>query len=257
MPAARLEFDKLVQANKTLETDPANKKANLLVGRFLCFVKEDWDTGLARLLLGADGPLRNAVDKDVAAASGGVNDRVEAGDLWRKFAATMDSVQKAAIEKRALHWYLLSVDELMGLPKLRVEKLIQEISPGDNKWYVLTSKLNDPKNWQTEGKWTMELGALHGAGTAERTFIPDLPPECVIQFRMTVHKGLRPTVYLSRTKGVVYRFGAWSGKLPMKLFDSDKSAIVDVQGKGHAAPAGREAEPEIRTERRHRHRLRQ
>jgi len=41
LPALKKEFDKVPEAYKTLETDPADKKANLLVGRFLCYVKND------------------------------------------------------------------------------------------------------------------------------------------------------------------------------------------------------------------------
>ncbi|HEX3315723.1 MAG TPA: hypothetical protein VHR72_12560, partial [Gemmataceae bacterium] len=80
LPAVQMEFEKLAEARKALESDPADKKANLLLGKFTCFVKNDWETGLARLLLGAEGEIQLAVDKDIAAAAGKGAERIQAAD---------------------------------------------------------------------------------------------------------------------------------------------------------------------------------
>ena len=196
------EFEKLPEANKTLETDPADKKANLLVGRFLCFVKNDWDGGLARLLLGAEGPLRIAVDKDVAAASGGAAERIDAGDQWKKLAANADPFQKKSFEGRALEWYLKAVDEATGLNKVRVDKHIQELSTADNKWRILSHQLNEPKSWRTTGKWTLDGKTATGEAQAVRELLRRiLPTDCVIQFRHDDRAGASALPHLSCTTG--------------------------------------------------------
>ena len=51
---------------KTLESTPTDAAANVLIGRFLCFVKGDWESGLARLALGGDESLRATAEKDAA-----------------------------------------------------------------------------------------------------------------------------------------------------------------------------------------------
>jgi hypothetical protein len=199
LPALKREFDKLPEANKTLEKDPTDKKANLLVGRFLCYVKNDWDAGLVRLLLGAEGPLRVAVEKDVAAASGGETERIAAGDQWKKLAATAEPPLRSSLEGRALHWYLLSLDEATGLSKVKLEKSIQEMGTGENKWRILSHQMNDPKNWQTKGgNWTQEGKTVIGEGQASRAFQGKIPSDCVIQFEMTIFRGDRTRIHLNQ-----------------------------------------------------------
>ena len=70
LPALRKDFADLEAARRTLETKPADSMANRIVGRFDCFVRQRWDEGIARLLLGDDPALRDAVKKEVEAASG-------------------------------------------------------------------------------------------------------------------------------------------------------------------------------------------
>ena len=198
MTTLRKEFDKVAEAYKTLETDPTDKKANLLVGRFQCYVKNDWDGGIARLLIGAEGPLRVAVDKDVAAASGGATERAEAGDQWKKLAASADPFFKKSLESRALHWYLEAVDEVTGLAKARVDKGIAELSNADTKWLILSHQINDPKNWQAKGSWTVDARSVMGEGQASRDLLVKLPSDCVIQFDMTIVRGDRTRIHLNQ-----------------------------------------------------------
>ena len=196
LPALRKDFDKLPEANKTLETDPADKKANLMLGRFLCFVKNDWDAGLARLVLGSEGPLRVAVDKDVAAGSGGVPERIDAGDQWKKLAGAADPLQKKNLESRALFWYLQAVDDATGLNKVRVEKHIQELASADNKWVLLSHQMNDPKSWKTTGTWTLDGKTATGEEQASRELLLKLPNDCVIEFDLVIDRGDRTRIFL-------------------------------------------------------------
>jgi hypothetical protein len=228
LPALRLEFDKLPDAEKKLENSPQDKKANLLVGRFQCFVKNDWETGLGRLLLGADGTLRATVDKDLAAKSGSAFDRVQAGDQWHKFAASTDPFQKFGLEARAVGWYIEAVPELTGLEKMRVEKLIADLGPPAVDFADLTRQMNDPKSWRAAGKWTYDGKTAEGDNAAVREFLGKLPDNCVIQFRMGIKRGIRSQIWLGDRDVDSYFFGC-DGKFPTPLKFHGKP-IGDVRG---------------------------
>ena len=84
LPALRKDFVNLGASRKTLETSPADVEANRCVGRFLCFVRRNWEEGLARLVLGDDPKLRDAVNKkDVQAAAGDAKVQFAAADAWQ------------------------------------------------------------------------------------------------------------------------------------------------------------------------------
>jgi hypothetical protein len=128
LAALRKEFDKLGDARKKLETAPTDADANLLLGRFLCFVKNDWEGGLPRLVLGSDATLRSAAEKDDKANSGSANDKAEAADFWYKLASSADALQKSNMMSRALTRYKDAQADATGLAKIKIEKRIEEIA---------------------------------------------------------------------------------------------------------------------------------
>ena len=105
----RREYEKIADAQKKLETTPTDGAANLLVGKFLCFVKSDWENGLPRLVLGSDDVLRANAEKDAKAATGTATDKVEAAESWHKLAAPLDPLQKSNLDGRALFWFAESL----------------------------------------------------------------------------------------------------------------------------------------------------
>jgi hypothetical protein len=157
----RKEYEKIADAQKKLETTPTDEAANLLVGKFLCFVKNDWENGLPRLVLGSDGVLRSAAEKDSKAATGAATDKVEAAENWHKLAAPLDPLQKSNLDGRALFLFRASLDDSVGLAKIRVEKRIEELTKttaapaGESlmKWSPIKNAVKDGnlKEWQILG----------------------------------------------------------------------------------------------------------
>jgi hypothetical protein len=145
LAALRKEYEKIADAQKKLETTPTDGAANLLVGKFLCFVKNDWENGLPRLLLGNDDGLRAAAEKDSKAATGAATDKVEAGESWIKLAATFDPLEKSNLEGRALHWFRKSLADISGLAKVKVEKRIEDLTKSTKKDLVKSTKEKDDK----------------------------------------------------------------------------------------------------------------
>ena len=185
LPALKRAYDKIADAQQKLETAPTDGAANLLVGRFLCFVKSDWETGLPRIVLGTDDALRAIAEKDAKAATGAATDKVEAADSWHKFGADLDPLEKANIHGRALYWYREALPDATGLAKARVEKRIEElgkanptvIGNGVAKWAAIKNaiKVGNVKDWDTVG------------GTFHKTLFREVPATgaILIGFRYT------------------------------------------------------------------------
>jgi hypothetical protein len=238
LPALQKEFAKLAEAQKTLDRNPSDRKANDLVGRFACFVKNDWDAGLARLLLGAEGDVQRATNKDVAALTGKTAERIQAGDEWKKLAAAADPFQSVGLEARALHWYRQGVDGLTGLEKIRVEKLIGDLQPAGSDWADLTRQMNDPKNWRASKGWSFDGKAFHGEGTATQLFLGKLPNDCMIQLQMVVRRGQHFHIYLGESQGGGYYFCNEGKKGPRLKIRGKISA--EETGPGHVVKANEE-----------------
>jgi hypothetical protein len=161
LSALRKDYEKLADAQKKLEATPTDGPANLLVGKFLCFVKNDWENGLPRLVLGNDDALRANAEKDAKAATGTATDKVEAADKWSKVAADLDPLEKANLQARALRWYREALPDSTGLAKVKVEKRIEELSKaapaaaGDSltKWTAIKNAVKDSKlkDWDIVG----------------------------------------------------------------------------------------------------------
>jgi hypothetical protein len=128
LTALRKEFEKLGDARKKLETAPTDGEANLLLGRFLCFVKNDWEAGLPRLVLGSDTTLRAAAEKDDKANTGTSAEKAEAGEVWYKLAASADALQKSNMLAHSLVRYKDALSDATGLAKIKIEKRVEELT---------------------------------------------------------------------------------------------------------------------------------
>ena len=159
--ALKKEFEKLGDARKKLEAAPTDGDANLLLGRFLCFVKNDWEAGLPRLVLGSDATLRATAEKDDKANSGTAADKAEVGDTWYKLALSADALQKSNMMSRALLRYREAQADATGLAKVKIDKRIEELTKlapsigpaGGSAWSAIRQALKDgtTREWPAPG----------------------------------------------------------------------------------------------------------
>ena len=112
-------------ANETLEKDPTDPKANLAVGRHLCFVKGDWEQGVPMLALSGDAGLKAAADKDLAADDSKA--QTAAGDAWWDLAEKEQGMVREQMRQRAVTWYRQAHPASTGLAAVKIEKRIHEI----------------------------------------------------------------------------------------------------------------------------------
>ena len=132
-------FESAQSAQKILESNPTDPAANLTVGKYTCFVKRDWATGVSMLALGSDAQLKAIATKDVAEPADAKN-RTALADQWYDAAESQDAHSQTAIRQRAAYWYKLALPGLTGLTKDRVEKRIEAITGTEStepEWYRL------------------------------------------------------------------------------------------------------------------------
>lgn len=110
----------------TLESNPDDPQANLAVGRYLCFVKADWDAGLPHLARGGDTGLSAAAQTDLANPSQ-EESMIALADAWYDLSEKEDEEQaKAALLLRAGQYYAKALPTLGGFAKARAERRIEE-----------------------------------------------------------------------------------------------------------------------------------
>lgn len=148
------------------------------VGRYLCFVRGDWDRGLLFLSEGGKGPLKDLAAKDLSRPES-ADVRIEVADgWWDAAAAERTAWKKASLLARARHWYEAALENASALPRIRVEKRLAEIDqavPGP----VDLLRLVDPKRDAVAGDWTVDAGVLLASPgpSAPRVQIPYHPPD--------------------------------------------------------------------------------
>ncbi len=83
--AASRAYEPVKEVFALLEKKPADAEANLAAGKYLCFVKGDWDKGVSMLALGSDETLGKVARQDLEGASDAEAQAAlgESGGSWR------------------------------------------------------------------------------------------------------------------------------------------------------------------------------
>lgn len=124
---ARRELNIVVAAANKLKTKPDDPDANLLVGRYLCFIQGNWDEGLPHLAKGTDKKLADLAARDQEDPSDPTR-MVALADAWWDLPDTKETPQKQS-RRRAAYWYEQALPKLAADKKPRVEQRLAEIKP--------------------------------------------------------------------------------------------------------------------------------
>lgn len=110
MHAARREYESIIAAANKLRAKPDDAEANLLVGRYLCFVQGHWDEGLPMLAHGSDSKLKDIATRD---ADGPETPEAMAdlADAYWDLPDTRQTPQRVS-HQRAAHWYEQAMSKL-------------------------------------------------------------------------------------------------------------------------------------------------
>jgi formylglycine-generating enzyme required for sulfatase activity len=152
------EFDLASTAEATLAKVPDDRDANLVLGKYLCFVRRDWRAGLPYLAKGGDEELRVLAGASVAASSEPAA-LTELGDRWWDAAERAKTKDRALRRRGARHWYSLATfGGLTGLARTKIEKRLTELGGAEGA-AVLASN-------PTAGTGRVSAGKLPSAAIA-------------------------------------------------------------------------------------------
>ena len=119
-------FAEAQKAQKVLDERPADPDANLVVGKFRCFNRGEWDKGLPLLALSSDATLKALAEKEITMPTE-AQDQVVLGDGWWAAADSESTVVGSLVQRRAVHWYMQALPTLGGLAKAKVEKRLATV----------------------------------------------------------------------------------------------------------------------------------
>ncbi len=103
------EYARLKDVRKTLRDRPDDAQANLAIGKYLCFVKNDWEAGLPKLAKGNDPAFKEALAGEPKEIAGRPEDEKRAGDAWWTLAESAVGDEKLHCQWRAKYWYLKAI----------------------------------------------------------------------------------------------------------------------------------------------------
>jgi hypothetical protein len=113
------EFGQVQTAMATLKDTPNDADANLVLGRYECLTKGEWDKGLPRLAKASDDDWKKLANKELKGATS-TEDQVDLGDDWWDFGGRKEGLLKKQLQKRAAFWYEKALPGATGLVKDKV-----------------------------------------------------------------------------------------------------------------------------------------
>jgi hypothetical protein len=117
----------VAKAKQQLADNPDDAAANLAVGKFHCFVKNDWDSGLTLLAKGGDEALASAANLDLTAPTD-PDAMIKVGDAWWQIAADTSGADAVGMKTRCQFWYSRALPQLTGLVKAKVSRRLDDLN---------------------------------------------------------------------------------------------------------------------------------
>jgi len=218
------------EARKKLDAAPDDPEANLVVGRYTCFIKGDWDAGLKMLAKGSDEKLKAIGLKDTESTDK-PDAMVAMGDSWWNFGdKEKSSTVKTSIQRRARFWYEKALPDIGGLVKAKIEKRMAEGPPAvadanaTNRKNILGQV--DLPGCVVAGIWKKEKGELiTDDSSLARAEIPvNVPEEYDFSFSFTKKTGGRAVVaFLPHANGLIMFQLGWEGTVGFEIVDGKRS----------------------------------
>jgi len=122
------QFHEFEKASAALKASPEDAEARLAVGAWHCFVKDDWETGLAHLAKGSDAVLKALANRELDLVGAAPEDHVKLADAWWDAAQDRRGDESVAMLRRAGYWYEQAFPNLQGVNKTKAEQRRAEIA---------------------------------------------------------------------------------------------------------------------------------
>jgi hypothetical protein len=128
LDTARKEYSKIAAQLHILLRSPEDSQANQDVGKYLCLVKGQWDSGLAHLVKGSDGPLKQAAILELELPATGDAQTTVGNIYWTLSEGREFEPHKAALRDRAAFWYRQALPlQPDGLQKALIQERLRII----------------------------------------------------------------------------------------------------------------------------------
>jgi hypothetical protein len=111
----------VIKARQTLAASPEDPAANLEAGRYECFMKERWETGLDLLAKSSNAPLSALASKEAEKPSDAAA-QVALADGWWQMAEKEEGFARIRVRRRAIHWYAEAWPRLDDAFKIPIRK---------------------------------------------------------------------------------------------------------------------------------------
>ena len=116
------------KARESLKTNSTDPEANLTVGRWLCFYKGDWTTGLPMLAKGSDEKLKSLAEQEIK-TRGDADQQAQVADAWWDQSQDETEISRESLRLHAGTIYQSAMPNLRSaLKKAAIEKRLTEIA---------------------------------------------------------------------------------------------------------------------------------
>lgn len=126
---ASRQLEPVARAANYLKDHPDDPRANLTVGRFLCFFRGMWSEGLPLLAKGADRTLADLASKDLSSPADSAA-QMQMADAWWSLPDSKDTPQKQS-RLRAAYWYEQALPQLPDPQKTVAQQRIAQAKAGN------------------------------------------------------------------------------------------------------------------------------
>ncbi len=227
----RLEYQKVRNDLKALETKPDDPAANLAVGLFRCVAQQDWERGLPMLARGSDVAVKALAETETGGGPSAPEEMTALADAWWQAAAQKSGATRSAFSDRAAYWYESALPRLTGLNKIRIEKRLQEWeksrpaqarsgSPVDLlAWIDPAAHSLAPRSPWSMKERTLVSGPNSGDLRFTRLLVPCIPPpEYDVTLRVRHAKGEGPFGVILVAQGRPFAVTLDPGRVSAGLF---------------------------------------
>jgi hypothetical protein len=161
----RTAHDRLAQQLQKLKMSPDDPAANLAVGSYLCFNKNEWDKGLPMLAKGSDANLNQLAELEIVRPTS-AEDVIRLGDRWWDFGAKQPEAIRGEIDQHAASFYRKTKETATGLRRTLMERRIADASVAEANSLSRQMTPQDIMAKFTFPNKTFEIVDDHVTGTA-------------------------------------------------------------------------------------------
>ncbi len=119
-------YDGIATYRKILRDKPLDPEASLAVGKFICFMKNDWAAGLPLLARGNDQGVRSVANTEMTGDLNEPQDQLALGSAWWELSSAARGDDQASYQQRARYWYLKGIANSREPDRSRIREQLTE-----------------------------------------------------------------------------------------------------------------------------------